>query len=108
MSATIAAVLLAFSGYFNTFFNVPPRLVSYGVLLVLALISITGIKKSSTANIVMVSIQLLGLFILIAVGLSENGPPKAEFFKVESVRSEERREGKEWVSTCRSRWQPYL
>lgn len=33
----------------------------------------------------MVSIQLLGLFILIAVGLSETGPPKAEFFKVESV-----------------------
>lgn len=32
----------------------------------------------------MVSIQLLGLFILIAVGLLETGPPKAEFFKVES------------------------
>src|SRR3546814_12932836 len=24
-----------------------------------------------------------------------------------SVRSEERRVGKEWVSTCRSRWSPY-
>ena len=32
----------------------------------------------------MVSIQLLGLFILIAVGLAETGPPKAKFFKVES------------------------
>ncbi len=32
----------------------------------------------------MVSIQLLGLFILIVVGLAETGPPKAEFFKVES------------------------
>ncbi|PVW13722.1 APC family permease [Marixanthomonas spongiae] len=86
-SATIAAVLLAFSGYFNTFFSVPSILVSYVVLLVLALISITGIKKSSTANIIMVSIQLLGLFILIAVGLAETGPPKAEFFKVESFSS---------------------
>ena len=83
-SATIAAVLLAFSGYFNTFFNIPSLLVSYAVLLILALISITGIKKSSTANIIMVSIQLLGLFILIAVGLLETGPPKSEFFKVES------------------------
>src|SRR3546814_15832797 len=26
---------------------------------------------------------------------------------VEAVRSEERRVGKEWVSTCRSRWSPY-
>ncbi|MEC8830989.1 MAG: amino acid permease, partial [Bacteroidota bacterium] len=83
-SATIAAVLLAFSGYFNTFFNIPSLLVSYAVLLILALISITDIKKSSTANIIMVSIQLLGLFILIAVGLLETGPPKSEFFKVES------------------------
>jgi len=83
-SATIAAVLLAFSGYFNTFFSVPSLLISYGVLIVLSLISITGIKKSSTANIIMVSIQLLGLFILIVVGLAETGPPKAEFFKVES------------------------
>lgn len=83
-SATIAAVLLAFSGYFNTFFNVSSLLISYGILLMLTLISITGIKKSSTANIIMVSIQLLGLLVLIAVGLSETGPPKAEFFKVES------------------------
>lgn len=84
-SATIAAVLLAFSGYFSTFFNMPSLLISYGVLLVLALISITGIKKSSTINIVMVSIQLLGLFLLIVFGLLETGPPKAEFFKVESL-----------------------
>lgn len=84
-SATIAAVLLAFSGYFNTFFTVPSLLISYGVLLVLALISITGIKKSSTANIIMVSIQLLGLLVLIVVGLLETGPPKAAFFEVKSI-----------------------
>lgn len=83
-SATIAAVLLAFSGYFNTFFNVPSLLISYGVLVILGLISITGIKKSSTANIIMVSIQLLGLLTLIVVGLLETGPPNTEFFKVES------------------------
>jgi APA family basic amino acid/polyamine antiporter len=83
-SATIAAVLLAFAGYFNTFFSVPSLLISYGVLLVLSVISITGIKKSSTANIIMVSIQLLGLFIFIVVGLFETGLPNAEVFKVES------------------------
>lgn len=83
-SATIAAVLLAFSGYFNTFFSLPSLLISYGILLILSLISITGIKKSSTMNIVMVSIQLLGLVLLIVMGLQETGPPKAEFFKIES------------------------
>jgi APA family basic amino acid/polyamine antiporter len=53
-------------------------------MLVLSVISITGIKKSSTANIIMVSIQLLGLFIFIVVGLFETGLPNAEVFKVES------------------------
>lgn len=78
-SATVAAVLLAFSGYFNTFFNVPSLLISYGILLLITLISITGIKKSSTANVIMVSIQLLGLLILIVFGLLETGAPKAGF-----------------------------
>merc|ERR1712000_699131 len=32
-----------------------------------------------------VSIQLLGLLLLIVFGLLETGPPKAEFFKVESI-----------------------
>src|SRR3546814_16290326 len=27
--------------------------------------------------------------------------------EMEKIRSEERRVGKEWVSTCRSRWSPY-
>jgi APA family basic amino acid/polyamine antiporter len=84
-SATIAAVLLAFSGYFKTFLNLPSLLVSYGVLLILSLISISGIKKSSTANIIMVSIQLLGLLILISLGFLETGPPQKSFFKVESI-----------------------
>lgn len=83
-SATVAAVLLAFSGYFNTFFSAPSLLISYGVLVILSLISITGITKSSTANIIMVSVQLSGLFIFIAMGLAETGPPRAAVFKVES------------------------
>lgn len=84
-SATIAAVLLAFSGYLNVFFQFPSLLISYGALILLALISITGIKKSSTANIVMVSIQLLGLLILIVVGLTTTGAPEKEFFQIESL-----------------------
>src|SRR3546814_15247852 len=37
-------------------------------------------------------------------GTDENGPP---VFKSVFFRSEERRVGKECVSTCRSRWSPY-
>src|SRR3546814_16375247 len=40
----------------------------------------------------------------------ENGPltSRLQHLKVgDELRSEERRVGKEWVSTCRSRWSPY-
>ena len=86
-SATIAAVLLAFSGYFNVFFNIPSLWLSYGILILLTLLNITGIKKSSTANIIMVSIQLLGLLVLIVIGLSETGAPNKEFFRIESLQN---------------------
>lgn len=83
-SATIAAVLLAFSGYLNVFLELPALLFSYSALLLLTLISITGIKKSSTANIIMVSIQLLGLLLLIVLGLNSTGAPDKEFFIIDS------------------------
>src|SRR3546814_20740587 len=39
-------------------------------------------------------------------GVAMTSEPK--FFEArDGVRSEERRVGKEWVSTCRSRWWPY-
>src|SRR3546814_5260597 len=41
----------------------------------------------------------------VAYGLKVTGVPKAE--TAPRVRSEERRVGKECVSTCRSRWTPY-
>src|SRR3546814_16363364 len=35
------------------------------------------------------------------------GPPLSGHLRVQATRSEERRVGKECVSTCRSRWSPY-
>src|SRR3546814_15241182 len=32
---------------------------------------------------------------------------RAKLMRVEGMRSDERRVGKEWVRTCRSRWWPY-
>src|SRR3546814_3979158 len=46
--------------------------------------------------------------VLIVAGLAEDPPPsfgKPLWWR--AVRSEERRVGKECVSTCRSRWSPY-
>src|SRR3546814_20875286 len=39
--------------------------------------------------------------------LVEAAPAQAATFAADSARSEERRVGKEGVSTCRSRWSPY-
>src|SRR3546814_5737006 len=41
------------------------------------------------------------------LGRQENFNPEAEIFPFIVRRSEERRVGKECVSTCRSRWSPY-
>src|SRR3546814_7156120 len=39
--------------------------------------------------------------------LLESGRPEEAIPPLRKARSEERRVGKEWVSTCRSRWSPY-
>src|SRR3546814_7490640 len=45
----------------------------------------------------------------IRISEAHHGPPGARRYTFEPTysRSAERRGGKEWVSTCRSRWSPY-
>src|SRR3546814_11924742 len=43
------------------------------------------------------------LFVKVADALARNSGPE----RTSAIRSEERRVGKEGVSTCRSRWSPY-
>src|SRR3546814_10803750 len=43
----------------------------------------------------------------MSFGIKVLGVPLAAFMKRHPARSEERRVGKECVSTCRSRWSPY-
>src|SRR3546814_20351270 len=57
-------------------------------------------------------ILLLGLGFLLALALATFDPADPNFnhatpLKPQNWRSEERRVGKECVSTCRSRWSPY-
>src|SRR3546814_6338707 len=51
----------------------------------------------------------IGVFAMAGEGLAEVANPSSLFLthRDEAVRSEERRVGKECVSTCRSRWAPY-
>src|SRR3546814_20641361 len=49
----------------------------------------------------------LGLLVLVEVSLDKTTPDIFDQFAAAVSRSEERRVGKECVSTCRSRWSPY-
>src|SRR3546814_7272253 len=57
-------------------------------------------------------VTFLGIYVNMAdVSPRSKKPPKLSanplFLRDEELRSEERRVGKECVSTCRSRWSPY-
>ena len=81
-SSTVAAVLIAFAGYFSNFLQLPDWTLSYGLLAILFVLAILGIKKSSTINIIMVSLSLLGLLLLIGFGYAQAGLPEAEIFEI--------------------------
>src|SRR3546814_12017456 len=50
-------------------------------------------------------LNIIGGMLILMLGTSPSGKPYSSFRTQE--RSEERRVGKECVSTCRSRWSPY-
>src|SRR3546814_21166689 len=52
-------------------------------------------------------VDIIGLSGLITPSLEEMATVAQEMQRT-GMRSEERRVGKEWVSTCRSRWEPYI
>src|SRR3546814_12935644 len=51
--------------------------------------------------------SMTGLFLLGYTNLTESSAVGALTSTLAAIRSEERRIGKECVSTCRSRWSPY-
>src|SRR3546814_4217169 len=49
-----------------------------------------------------------GIFLVLVIEMAQVTPPVGfNLFVLSGMRSEERRVGKECVSTCRSRWSPY-
>lgn len=62
-----ATVSLGFAGYFIELVQLPLLPVALGIVLVLAAVNILGIQGSSTINIVLTTVEILGL---VAVGIA--------------------------------------
>ena len=62
---TGGAVSLAFAGYVARLIDVAPVIASLGIIALLFLVNIIGIRESSTINIVFTVIELLGLAIVV-------------------------------------------
>lgn len=75
--ATAATVATAFAGYFLAFVDLPPLLVSAGLLVLMAGMNIIGIRESSWANIAMTTIEAAGLVLVIVAGMRDPAFGKA-------------------------------
>ncbi len=68
-----STIVLAFGGYFSSFFNIPTVLVSGIVLVILSLINFIGIRESMFFVSTHTLIEIGGLIIIIILGLGSLG-----------------------------------
>ena len=68
-----STIILAFSGYFSNFFNVPAVLISGIVLALLSFINFIGIKESMIFVSAHTIIEIGGLIIIIILGIGSLG-----------------------------------
>lgn len=69
-AATAATVVLAFGGYLRVFLDVPVAISALALLLLCTVFNVWGLQESSWANILLTSIEVLGLILVIAAGLT--------------------------------------
>jgi len=62
-----ATVSLGFAGYLNTLTGISMLLASLGIIILLFLVNISGIKQSSSLNIIFTIIEAAGLLLIIYV-----------------------------------------
>jgi amino acid transporter len=72
-AATAATVAVAFGGYLRVFVDVPVTLAAVILLLSCTAFNIWGMEESSWVNIVLTSVEVTGLLIVIAAGLTRDG-----------------------------------
>ncbi len=68
-----ATVSLAFAGYLSQLLEVPIFMGASGVILIIWLVNVAGIKQSSVVNIIFTSIEFIGLLMVIYVGIRHIG-----------------------------------
>ena len=66
--ASAAALSQGFAGYLRLYVNVPAPVASVGIILVIGLIAIKGIKESAVLAAVFTLIEIIGLLLIIWVG----------------------------------------
>lgn len=67
---TAATVALAFSGYLQQIVPIPLWGTSVLILLFFGLVNIWGLREASWINILFTSVEILGLLLFVAIGLS--------------------------------------
>ncbi|MDQ3051661.1 MAG: amino acid permease [Bacteroidota bacterium] len=68
-----ATVAVGFAGYLSTLFEIPTVVGSLGIIAVLFLVNVSGIRKSSVVNILFTCIETLGLIFIIFIAAPEIG-----------------------------------
>lgn len=69
-AATATTVAMAFAGYLGNFVKVPDVLSAATLLLVCTGLNVVGLRESSWTNIVFTLVEVGGLVLVVAVGLS--------------------------------------
>jgi APA family basic amino acid/polyamine antiporter len=70
-SATAATVAVAFGGYLREFFEIPTLVSALLLLVGCTVLNVIGLKESSWANITFTLVEIGGLLLVIAAGLSK-------------------------------------
>jgi len=66
--SSAATVSLAFAGYLEPFFTVPPQLGSVALLALMSFVSFRGIRESSNVNVVLTIAEVSGLLLVLVAG----------------------------------------
>ena len=75
-----ATVSIAFAGYFSELLDVNMRIASVGIIGLVWLVNVTGIRQSSVVNIIFTLIEMSGLALVIYVALPYFG--EADYFEL--------------------------
>ncbi len=68
-----ATVAVGFAGYFSTLLNVNVLIGSLGIIVLIFLVNVSGIRQSSIINIILTIIEAIGLFFVIYSAFSSIG-----------------------------------